>query len=251
MSTSSDLIRENNELRSRLDLAEKWMRREVAGSIKKIQLDHAKSRSRRSIKNLLETEWLDMITARVIDRFGDILEQAPLYTLERLIDAEIYWQTLQQYPQMDALPIALAYQKILDAWIEERLVAPWREKMKDSRFQIQDATLDRDTANILTKKYTLSIGRLFQIISLIHDWETCSPIVQSLISYWQREIPNTWDILASDDFFVSFSELISLEVFSTKRHEKKVSYSDAKILRTILYWNVWKVWFLKMIVSKK
>jgi hypothetical protein len=126
-----------------------------------------------------------------MDQFGDILDHAPRYTLERLIDAEIYWQTLQQYPQMDALPIALAYQKILDAWIEERLVAPWREKMKDSRFQIQDSTLDRDIANIFTKKYTLSIGRLFQIISLIHDGELLSPIIQSLISYWQREIPNT------------------------------------------------------------
>jgi hypothetical protein len=135
---------------------------------------------------------------------------------------------------MDALPIALAYQKILDAWIEERLVAPWREKMKDARFQIQDATLDRDIANIITKKYTLSIGRFFQIISLIHDGETLSPMIQSLTSYWQREIPHTLDILRSDDFFALFSELISLEVFSSKRHEKKVSYSDAKVTREIM-----------------
>jgi hypothetical protein len=169
-----------------------------------------------------------------MDQFGDILPNSPEYTLERLIDAEIYWQTLQQYPQMDALPIALAYQKILDAWIEERLVALWREKMKDARFQIQDATLDRDIANIITKKYTLSIGRLFQIISFIHDGEALSPIIQSLTSYWQREIPHTLDILRSDDFFTSFSELISLEIFSSKRHEKKVSYSDAKVMREIV-----------------
>jgi hypothetical protein len=56
MSTSSDLISENNELRSRLDLAERWMRREVASSIKKIQTEHTRDQGRRSIKNLLEAE---------------------------------------------------------------------------------------------------------------------------------------------------------------------------------------------------
>jgi hypothetical protein len=61
-----------------------------------------------------------------MSKFDNSIERAPRYTLERLIDAEIYWNTLQQYPQMDALPIIIAYQKILDAWIEERLVAPWR-----------------------------------------------------------------------------------------------------------------------------
>jgi hypothetical protein len=56
MQKRDDLIRENNELRSRLDLAERWMRREVASSIKKIQMDHSRHQSRLSIKNLLETE---------------------------------------------------------------------------------------------------------------------------------------------------------------------------------------------------
>jgi hypothetical protein len=30
---------------------------------------------------------------------------------------------------MDSLPIIIAYQKILDAWIEEKLVAPWRSSL--------------------------------------------------------------------------------------------------------------------------
>ncbi|MFZ2255997.1 MAG: hypothetical protein WAW59_01705 [Patescibacteria group bacterium] len=69
----------------------------------------------------------------MIQKFDTSLERAPRYTLERLVDAEIYWNTLQQYPQMDALPIIIAYQKILDAWIEERLVAPWRTRNTGKR----------------------------------------------------------------------------------------------------------------------
>jgi hypothetical protein len=175
-----------------------------------------------------------MITTRVMDRFGDVLDHAPRYTLERLIDAEIYWQTLQQYPQMDALPITLAYQKILDAWIEERLIAPWRGKMKASSFQIPASILEKDFQNILTKNYILSIGRLYQLISLIRDGGILSQVAEDLVSYWKREIPHTFDTLISDEFFASFSELISLEVFSSKRHEKKVSYSDAKVTREII-----------------
>ena len=37
MTTKDDLIRENRELRSKLELAEKWMAREVAASLQKIR----------------------------------------------------------------------------------------------------------------------------------------------------------------------------------------------------------------------
>jgi hypothetical protein len=73
---------------------------------------------------------VEIITRRILDTFGSILDHAPRYTLERLIDAEIYYETLQRYPHMDGLPIILAYQKILDAWIEESLIAPWRASQK-------------------------------------------------------------------------------------------------------------------------
>ena len=68
---------------------------------------------------------------------------------------------------MDGLPIVLAYQKILDAWIEERLVAPWRESVKSQKFPPSQDPLEKDLENIRKKHYTLSIGRLYQILSLV------------------------------------------------------------------------------------
>lgn len=119
-----------------------------------------------------------MMTQRIIGMFGDVLESAPAYTLERLIDAEIYWATLQRYPHMDGLPVILAYQKILDAWIEDRLVAPWRVSRKNTRFPIiADTTLERDMHNILEKSYTLSLGRFFQILQIIRGGQKCAPLV--------------------------------------------------------------------------
>lgn len=130
MKTQKELLAENIELRSKLALAEKWMRREVASSIKKVREDKLKKDQRKYFENAFESESLDIFTRDIISLFGESLDRAPKYTLERLIDAEIYWFTLQKYPQMDALPVVLAYQKILDAWIEESLIMPWRESEK-------------------------------------------------------------------------------------------------------------------------
>jgi hypothetical protein len=153
---------------------------------------------------------------------------------------------------MDALPIIIAYQKILDAWIEETLIAPWRNEIQNSKFKIQNSyfqkeasILEKDLQNILTKNYTLSIGRLYQILSFARDASVISseaiaesrnpaPLTACLISYWQSEIPNTFRTLISDGCFVPFSDLIGLEVFSRKRHEGKVNYSDAEKIREVM-----------------
>ena len=130
MQTKDDLIRENAELRARLELAEQWMQREVQTAMRHIQKKEVQSVTRKHFSNLLEEEGIDIIARRIHDTFGDGLAHAPGYTLERLIDAEIYWQTLQKYPTMDGLPIVLAYQKILDAWVEEKLISVWRKNNK-------------------------------------------------------------------------------------------------------------------------
>ena len=56
MATKEDLIRENTELQSRLDLAEKWMRREVASSIGRIERDKSTKSTRKSLANMFESE---------------------------------------------------------------------------------------------------------------------------------------------------------------------------------------------------
>lgn len=78
---------------------------------------------------------------------------------------------------MDALPIIIAYQKIFDTWIEQQLIAPWRNQkiqrtMKSTHSHPMSYNLDQieiDIANIRNKKYTLSIGRFYQIILCIRE----------------------------------------------------------------------------------
>lgn len=232
MPTKDDLIRENHELHAKLEFAQAWMRREVATSISRIQEEQSHRNTRVAIKNIFETEWLDILTRKVIQKFDTSLERAPRYTLERLVDAEIYWNTLQQYPQMDALPIIIAYQKVLDAWIEESLVAPWRIRNTGKRLWKSESSLEQDIVNLIDKKYTLSIGRLYQLLQAVRNnellWRVTAEFVQYIHSEW------ILDILISDAFFIPFESLMEREVFSRKRHESKVTYSDARFTRDIL-----------------
>jgi hypothetical protein len=90
--------------------------------------------------------------------------------------------------------------------------------------------------NILSKKYTLSIGRLYQILSLIRSGTELSWNIWSLVSYWKVNKVTILDGLLSDDFFVFFSDVMKREIWSKKRHESKVNYTDAKITREIIIW---------------
>jgi hypothetical protein len=132
---------------------------------------------------------------------------------------------------MDALPIVLAYQKIFDAWIEERLISPWRENERGGHTTLISIPLEKDLTNILTKKYTLSIGRLYQILEMIREDNVSGIFLGKLLSYWEKEIPDIFNIIISSEFFLLFSEIMTREIFSKKRHEKKVTFSDGKIVR--------------------
>lgn len=249
MSTKDYLIRENHELRSKLEFAQAWMRREVATSINRIQEQESRKNTRNAMKNIFEAEWLDILTRKVMSKFGTSIERAPRYTLERLIDAEIYWNTLQQYPQMDALPIIIAYQKILDAWIEERLVAPFRHREWSKKERGDPGTrnmnsynwaglprtsqwLEQDIVNLIEKKYTLSIGRLYQLILTIKNNSSLGEVTNEFVMHLRNV--GVLDIFLSDEFFILFQQLIEREIFSRKRHESKVTYSDARFVREIL-----------------
>lgn len=229
------LIRENAELTARLALAEKWMRREVQSSIALVKREELQRSTRRHFENIFEEEGSEMMTKQVLSIFSDVLENAPKYTLERLIDAEIYWETLQKYPHMDALPIVLAYQKIFDAWIEERLIKDFRKSKKSMKLSQEPvSSLEKDIENILSKDYSLSVGRLYQIVTSFRNHEKPAEIVGNLLEYWSTKIPNILTLLISDEFFLPFAEIMEREVFSKKRHENKVSFVDAKSTREIL-----------------
>ncbi len=109
--------------------------------------------------------------------------------------------------------------------------------------------IEIDITNIRTRKYTLSIGRLYQIISLIRESRELDGNLSDLLSFWKNQNSNMFDILISDELYSSFTEVMEREVFTRKRHESKVNYTDAKRIREIMIDESTRKSFLELIFS--
>ena len=53
------------------------------------------------------------------------------------------------------------------------------------------------------------------------------------MDFWKKNIPEVFELLISDEFFLPFSELMEREIFTKKRHENKVTFADAKKVREV------------------
>lgn len=131
MPTKEELIRANEELRLRLMHAEGWMRRQVQEASHIIELHETRKENRRHFENLLEEDLIDTLKRRMEEYFGESLSRAPEYTRERLMDAEIYWITLQKHPTIDSFPVIASYQKILDAFFDENITNTFSRQYKN------------------------------------------------------------------------------------------------------------------------
>lgn len=231
MRSYQDLIEENRILRERLALAQGWMRREVRASAAHIGRDRVHASVRSHFSNIFEQEGIKMLERHIDWLFGSRLDTAPEHTRRRLIDAEIYWYTLQKYPTLDAFPILAAYQKIFDAWIEACLVDPWRISIRDTRFDTVHTSIEQDLARIHQKNFSLSIGRLYRILSRIRSDEMCGPYESHLRWFWKIHAQKHQESLLSDTCFTYLQSLVSQGMFGKKRHETKVSFRDAQNLR--------------------
>lgn len=247
MATKEELILENELLKKKLLLAEAWMRREVAHQRKVLTENSIKKSGRNKLDAILEKESVSIIERRIVLFFGASLENAPKFTINHLIDAEIYWQTLQKFPTLDALPVVSSYQKVLEWYFENILVwfrshtrvwikKPWITKKIWSQRMVRDLqnSLDKDIENVLKKKYSLSLGRWFQFFQKLRDgdefwWE----YEDWLLEYLSLNHEKFLETCITDPFYSALRELIDLEVFGKKRHDTKVSYKDAKKVRSI------------------
>jgi hypothetical protein len=232
MSELDTLIRENEELKARLKNCQTWMLRQVAEA--RLQIERAKVRvsGRHYFVSNFETEVVDNIDEMIRIYFSDTLKNAPKFTLERLHDAEIYWNTLQKFSHIDALSIVLSYQKILDSYFE-RITNIFHSNKKHTFHTYEISWIDHDILQVIDKKYSLSLGRWYQLISLVREERITHPILQFFVSEIDRSYPWCIQHISSDAIFFPLERLIQGEYFSYKRHATKVSFVDARDIREI------------------
>ena len=232
--SDQNLIRENALLRARVQFLEKSLGREIQWGILRTRKEQECKRTRKHFTNILEEDNLAILRQHVTATFGSHIENIALpYTLDRLVDAEILWKTLQTHPHMDAFAVVALYQKILDDWVEEFLAKQFRSFFYQNIPHLNAVIkVDEDIKRVIEKKYRLSLGRLYQILDSRKLDVKEYTYSRFLVSFLKSE--EQFSFLFSSEFLLPFGNLVNSWLFSEKRHTKKISYSESREVREFM-----------------
>lgn len=228
-----ELIKENEKLRHQLDVCVRFMRREVEESVHKISKRKVTKMTESGRDDFLRENQEAIMLKRIQDYFGDLLLlNAPKETIEYLVSSEISFYNLSKNPSLDGLSVISSYHKILDVWVEQMIVNQFRkfaQKKGAIVLRVNDP-LEKALHSVVTKKFILSLGRLFGLLKMIRNGERLYDFGQAFAQYLDK-YPDLRDILLSDRFFLLFERVIESDVFGGKRHQGSISLSDTKNTR--------------------
>lgn len=231
--TLQDIQKENEKLRHQLDVCIRFMRREVEESVHKISKRKVTKMTETGRDDFLRENQEAIIGKRIADYFGDLLLlNAPKETIEYLVSSEISFYNLAKNPSLDGFSVIGSYHKILDVWVEQMIVNQFRkfaQKKGATVLRVNDP-MEKSLHSVVTKKFILSLGRLFGLLRMIRNGEKLYDFGQTFSDYLAK-YPDLRNTLLSDRFFLLFERVIESDVFGGKRHQWSISLSDTKNTR--------------------
>lgn len=227
---------ENEKLRRQLAVATSWMGRQWREDAHKI----AKRRTNQMADNVradFVRENLEEVSyRRVHDFFGDLLlMNAPKDTVAHLVDSEITFYNLRRMNSGDGLSVISSYTKLLDGLVEGYVTAQFRKfavKRGAIVLRVNDP-LEKALHLVITKRYILSIGRLYGLLKMIRTGEKLHDFGTTFREYLEK-YRELGDFLLSDEFFLPFAAIVESDVFGGKRHSGKITIDETVETRRIL-----------------
>ena len=96
------LQEENKKLKKKLEIAQKWMKREITEKIKKISKEKISSSTIKEKTCFFNNNIEDIITDKIQDFFGEImLLNIPSSIIKNIISAEINYYNFRHNPNFD------------------------------------------------------------------------------------------------------------------------------------------------------
>lgn len=230
------LEQENTELKRKLKVSQIWMEKEVRESAHKIATRRVGKMTVDEKTDFLTQNQEEIITNRIRGYFGELLLlNAPKNTVEYLVDAEISYFTLMKIATGDGVGVISSFTKILDALIETIITAQFRKYVLKQGPVILRANdpLEKALYLVISKKYTLSTGRLYALIRGIRNNEKQLEFASDFTRYLEK-YSTLGTLLTSDEFFLPYRDLIEGEVFGGKRHSGRITGEETKKIREIL-----------------
>jgi hypothetical protein len=231
-----ELLRENTELKRKLEVSRIWMAREVQSSTHKIATRRVGKMSIGDRDDFLGQNQEEIIANRIRGYFGELLLlNAPKNTVEHLVDSEISYFSLGKSTNGDGIGVVGSYTKILDSLIESIITNQFRKFVAKQGAVIlrNNDPLEKALYLVVSKKYILSTGRLYGLLKSVRRGESLLEF-SGLFKRYLEKYSGLGAFLLGDDFFLRYSELIEGEVFAGKRHTGKISREETQKVRGLL-----------------
>jgi len=261
MTNIKTLQEENEQLKNKLKIAQKWMKKEVAEDLKKIWKAKINSSTLKEKTCFLNDNIEDIVTDKIQDFFGELmLINIPAKIIRNIISAEINYYNFRNNPSFDWFSVISSYHKALDIIIETYITSDFRKFIDKSRLpkHIENDSLEKALNSVITKNYSLSAGRLYHLLKTIDEFKQkekqniISPPSGTLFEKERWKLKHyTYlfykflkkhsfikNILLEDNQFLEiFKKIMETEVLWEKRHSGQISFVDTRESRKLLIWD--------------
>ena len=234
------LEKENEDLKMRLSVAEKWMQREVKSQIQSITKEKIKSNALVDKQNFFSENIEEIVTTSVTSFFWELmLLNTPKSVIENILSAEIMFYNLWKNNSADWLWVITSYHKSIDVMIEST-ITKWFRKFAKKAWQNQlrkNDPLEKTLNSVVNKGYILWIWKLFHIITNIKNDKELYDYGKCFKDYLDK-FYFIKDILLEDKFFDVFEKIVWSEILWRKRHFWKIWFNETKEARALLIWDL-------------
>lgn len=251
MNEIQKLKQQNRELIEKLAIAKQWMSRQVREDMKRI----TESKVLGDPNFWENLDHLDeKIENKIYDFFWEILLlNIPSSVIENIVSAEINYYHLKSHPNFDGLSVISGYHKALDSLLENYIIRDFRKfakKHSDCELRENDP-LEKSLHMVVTKKYILSLGRLFHLLQRIKNKEKLWSYENIFLDYLDHH-SDISDVLLSQQFYDLLAQTIDSQVFWKKRHEWNISFLETRKAReNIIGWLQYKNCLIYQLIEIK
>ncbi len=214
-----DLQEENARLKKQLSHAQEWMKKEIKWS------SHDSEESiKESIYSFFSPE---------------ALSHFPANGVKHIVSAELLFQHVIQWENVDGIWVIISYQKILDEMVELYITKGFRKYLikKKQHISIENTPLEKSLRMIVEKKYIFSLGRIHQSLKVISSGQSLTPYLYEFSEYLKSRTYLEKSLLRWE-FSLQLWRLIDIHVITDKRHTGSVSRKDTITARKIIIWNL-------------
>jgi len=233
------LEKENKELKRKLKNIKKWLDKQIWKKLEIIRKNKIFRNTINNKENFIIKNIEDIVKKQINTFFSDILAiNIPNKVIENIINSEVNYYNLKKWQKIDGLSIIIWYHKVIDLLIEDFIIKEYRYFInKNSKnIKIINDPLEKSLNLVVKKWYSLSIGRLYNVIDDINSKNNLKWYTQAFVDFLE-EYSYLKKILLEKDFILKLKKIVDSWWLWIKRHSWNISNEETKELRKLIIWD--------------